>query len=69
MNYSKIQDVAQKLLKIYPNEIKFLYRYGLFLRNIVNNEYEAVNNFEKACSIFIMKVSKKNGALSTSNIG
>ena len=27
-NYERIQDVAAELVKIYPNEIKFLFRYA-----------------------------------------
>lgn len=46
-NYLRIQDVVEKLLKIYPNEFKFLYRYGLFLMNVVNNDNDAYMNFEK----------------------
>lgn len=37
----------EDLLKIYQNEFKFLYRYGLFLMYIVNNENDAYANFEK----------------------
>ena len=29
--YEQIQDVAKKLQAIYPNEIKFFFRYGNFL--------------------------------------
>lgn len=46
-NYLRIQDVVEKLLKIYPNEFKFLYRYGLFLMYVVNNDNDAYMNFEK----------------------
>ena len=42
-NYEKIQDVATELLKIHPHEIKFMYRYGVFLCKVVNNEYEGMN--------------------------
>jgi hypothetical protein len=51
-NYERIQDVSKELFKIYPNEIKFLYRYGMFLSQIVNNEYDAVNYLEQAYHIF-----------------
>ncbi|TNV87946.1 hypothetical protein FGO68_gene6125 [Halteria grandinella] len=64
-NYAKIQDVSQVLLKIFPNEIKFLYRYGIFLKQIVNNEFDALTMFEKAYTIFNQKLTKKGGAIPT----
>jgi hypothetical protein len=30
-----------------PNDLKFLFRYGLFLLNILNNEYDALELFKK----------------------
>ena len=51
-NYIKIQDVVKKLQAINPNEIKFFHRYGVFLKYIVNNEYEALINFEKAIQTY-----------------
>lgn len=58
--YEQIQDVAQKLQSIYPTEVKFLYRYGTFLINIINNEYDAIINFEKAFNFITNKMQKKN---------
>lgn len=51
--------MANKLSEIYPSEIKFLYRYGTFLLNIINNEYDAIATFEKAVNILQNKLSKK----------
>lgn len=59
-NYQRIQNVVEKLLKIYPNEFKFLYRYGLFLMNIVNNENDAFGNFEKIYSLFNSSIYKRS---------
>jgi len=55
--------VANSLIKIYPSDIKFMYRYGTFLKNIVNNEYDAIQNFERAFHIYQTKVSKKAAAV------
>jgi hypothetical protein len=49
-----------QLTKIYPKDIKFLYRYGLFLKQVVNNEYEASLNFEKICLVYEGFISKKH---------
>jgi hypothetical protein len=52
--------VSQTLEAIYPSEVKFLYRYGAFLINIINNEYDAIMNFEKAFNVISNKMQKKN---------
>lgn len=51
------------MIKIYPFEIKFFYRYGKFLLHIINNEYDAVVLFEKAFNIYQNKLCKKSGAM------
>ncbi len=60
--YEIIQEVATKLQHIYPNEIKFLYRYGNFLLEIIHNEYDAIENFNKASMIFMNKMNKKGAS-------
>jgi len=55
-----IQGLAIKLKAIYPNEIKFLYRYGTFLLHIINNEFDAMTLYETAFNIFQNKISKKS---------
>ena len=52
--------MSQTLEAIYPSEVKFLYRYGAFLINIINNEYDAIMNFEKAFNVISNKMQKKN---------
>ena len=52
--------MSQTLEAIYPTEVKFLYRYGTFLINIINNEYDAIMNFEKAFNVISNKMQKKN---------
>jgi hypothetical protein len=47
-NYDYIQDLAKSLMKINPNNIKFMLLYARFLKQIVNNDQEALINFEKA---------------------
>ena len=47
------------MIKIYPSEMKFLHRYALFLRQIVNNEFDAITLFEKTCNIFQAKIQRK----------
>jgi hypothetical protein len=51
-NYNKIQEVTKKLLSIYPNEMKMMFRFAVFLKQIVNNEYEALSMFEKIIQTF-----------------
>lgn len=34
------------MLKLAPNEIKFMHHYAMFLKQIVNNEHEAFVQFE-----------------------
>ena len=51
-NYARIQDLAKALQKINPNDIKFLHRYGLFLNRLVNNDFEALQMLEKACTTY-----------------
>jgi hypothetical protein len=58
--YEQIQQISKNLQQIYPNEIKFLYRYGTFLLNIINNDYDAIVCFEKAVGIFQNKIFKKS---------
>lgn len=62
-NYEIIQDISAKLLAIYPNEIKFHFRYGNFLLHIIHNEYDALECFRKAYSVYQMKVQKKGNAM------
>lgn len=58
-----IQDIAKKLLAIYPNEIKFYFRYGNFLLKIIHNEYDALENFRMASNVFAMKMAKKGNTM------
>jgi hypothetical protein len=57
--YETIQKISIELQKIYPDEIRFLYRYGNFLLQIIHSEYDALENFMKAQLIFASKLSKK----------
>ena len=54
-----IVDIAKNLMKIYPSEIKFLYRYGTFMLHIINNEFDALQHFETAYNVFQSKISKR----------
>ncbi|CDW84462.1 pas domain s-box family protein [Stylonychia lemnae] len=58
-NYQKIQELANKLIQIYPLEIKFYFRYGTFLYQIINNAYDALTYFEKIYYTYHGKMSKK----------
>jgi hypothetical protein len=58
-----IQDIAKKLLAIYPNEIKFYFGYGNFLLKIIHNEYDALENFRMASNVFAMKMAKKGNTM------
>ena len=55
--------MAKKLQKIYPDEIKFLFRYGNFLLKIIHNEYEALECYEKAKVIFMSRINKRGNAM------
>jgi hypothetical protein len=48
------------LQSIYPDEMKFMFRYGNFLLHIVHNEYDALENFRQAQNIYQSKMSKSN---------
>lgn len=61
-NYEIIQQVAKKLIEIYPHEIKFKYRYGTFLLHIINNEYDALQLYDEAYNVYNSKVYKKSNA-------
>ncbi|TNV87907.1 hypothetical protein FGO68_gene9941 [Halteria grandinella] len=62
-NYERIQDVAAEIMKIYPNEIKFMFRYAHFLQKIVNNDYDGLALLEKVFSTYQTKLSKKAAAM------
>jgi PAS domain-containing protein len=51
------------LQSIYPDEIKFLFRYGNFLLHIIHNEYDALENFRQAQNIYQSNMSKKGNAM------
>ncbi len=57
--YEIIQKIAVELQKIYPDEIRFMYRYGNFLLQIIHSEYDALESYMKAQFIFASKLSKK----------
>eukprot|EP00347_Sterkiella_histriomuscorum_P001449 403371996 len=59
-NYEKIQQLVDKICKIYPQDIKFFFRYGTFLFQIINNAYDALVYFEKIYYTFHGRQSKKN---------
>jgi PAS domain S-box-containing protein len=44
--------VAKLIMEIYPNEIKFYYKYANFLKMIINNEQESEKMFDHAASIY-----------------
>lgn len=48
-----------KIKEVFPDEIKFLFRYGTFLIHIIHNEYEALENYTRAQIIFQSKLQKK----------
>lgn len=54
-NYQKIQDIASSIQRIYPDDIKFFFRYGRFLITIINNEYEGIMSFKRAIAAFEVK--------------
>jgi len=58
-SYIIIQELAKQALTVYPNDIKFMFRYAHFLLKIVNDEYEAVEIFKKMQVVYEGKVSKK----------
>jgi hypothetical protein len=65
-NFIRIQDTAQRLRALCPEDVKFLYRYGLFLVRIMNNEYDGMNQFTEAQTIYRNKILvRRNNAKSS----
>ncbi|TNV87853.1 hypothetical protein FGO68_gene5771 [Halteria grandinella] len=62
-NYEIIQNISERLQEIYPNEIKFLYRYGIFLLKIIHNEYDSLECFRKAQTTYVGKDNKKGAQM------
>jgi hypothetical protein len=61
--YEQIQDIAKELLVIYPNEIKFFFRYGNFLMYIIHNEFDALEQFQMAYNVYQMRLAKKGNSM------
>ena len=51
-NYQLIIELQSKFVKIYPNEIKFIVQYGIFIKQVINNDQEAIIQLEKATEIY-----------------
>lgn len=51
-HFMRIQDTASRLQAIFPDDVKFLYRYGLFLIKIMNNEYDGIDKFTEAQTLY-----------------
>ena len=43
---------AAEVISVYPNDIKFHFRLGIFLLKVVNNENEGTEYFKKAGDLF-----------------
>ena len=46
------------ILSIYPDDIKFHFRYGMFLVKVVNNDNDGIDEFKKAAKTLYTKVLK-----------
>jgi PAS domain S-box-containing protein len=66
--FIKIQEIASEMRKLNPDDVKFLYKYGIFLIRIMNNEYDGIDKFTEAQTIFSNKIlGKKNNGSSSMN--
>ena len=45
--------------EIYPDDLKRLYRYGVFLKQIINNKFEALLYFRKIYQVYHVRLSKQ----------
>ena len=46
------------MLSIYPDDLKFHFRYGMFLFKVTNNDNEGSERFKKALDIYFNKIAK-----------
>ncbi|TNV74639.1 hypothetical protein FGO68_gene3862 [Halteria grandinella] len=56
----QIQDAAIEIARVYPEDIKFQFRYGMFLIKIINNDFDGTECFKLAQNIYINKVDKRD---------
>ena len=54
----QIQNATNELLSIYPDDIKFHFRYGMFLIKVINNDSDGTDEFKKAANTLFTKVLK-----------
>ncbi|TNV87908.1 hypothetical protein FGO68_gene2105 [Halteria grandinella] len=58
--FEQIQDVVTKMHEMQPDNISFLIDYSIFLKQIVNNEMEALVQFERAQNIYNLTICHRN---------
>ena len=64
-SYHKIQDLSQQLQKRCPNDIKFMFRYGMFLLKIINSDFDATEILKRIQLIYELKTAKKSATNGT----
>ena len=55
------------ILSIYPDDIKFHFRYGMFLVKVVNNDNDGIEEFKKAAKTLYTKVLKNKDTIVDGN--
>ncbi|TNV87875.1 hypothetical protein FGO68_gene16168 [Halteria grandinella] len=55
--YEQMQQVVKQLLEIFPDNISFVIEYALVLKQIVNNQQEAIMQLDKAYNIYNLKIN------------
>ncbi len=58
--FHNIQDTANQLQREYPNDIKFMFRYGMFQLKVISNEYEAQQILKRIQMAYECKIVKKS---------
>ncbi len=58
--YHQIQDIATQLQKRMPNDIKFMFRYSLFLLKVMNSDLDSYEILKKIQLIYELKTANKS---------
>ncbi|TNV74654.1 hypothetical protein FGO68_gene8089 [Halteria grandinella] len=48
----RIQDAEREIARLCPDDMKFYFRYGMFLINVINNDQDGIDQFKKIQTTF-----------------
>jgi hypothetical protein len=54
--YHQVQEATKTIQSIFADDIKFAFRLGKFLINVINNEFEGRANFKRAFALYQNKI-------------